>query len=92
MIPNRGGNIVTKEIIRCESAAERMSLYDNLDPEIRKILREAPFSLTMSTKWRSRTNGVTLSVNEIKHLKSKMIETQKKSTIATYGRNHPDAN
>lgn len=65
---------------------EVMNNYDNLHPEIRKIFQNANFNLTVSDDWKDKINSY-----HADYLKQKLQELEVKSTIATYGANHPDA-
>lgn len=83
---NRNGQVAIRNR-KALSAAERMAEYDNLQPEVRKLLQEAPYSITLSDKWIGRK----ITSADINSFRRRLVEMKAQSALLTYGRNHPEA-
>lgn len=82
---NTNGEIVAKHRV-IQTVQERMEIYDNLQPEMRQLLRDSPFSMGVSAAWIGRK----LSPADINSYRRRLYQIKRESALATYGSKHPD--
>ena len=79
MARNRSGKYKGLETSK-RTCAESMAIYDSLPPHIRKILQDAPYSMT--------ARPVALNASE-KTIRATLTRIARESARATYGDNYP---